>query len=110
MAQYVYINNYSKLGTMAISHFVFYQIAEHATNKIRGAKVKASSSRFNMFRPIQVSIHKGLVTVGVTVSLSKQVNLQYVTEKIQEEIASALSLYTEMVPFRIDVKVANISA
>jgi uncharacterized alkaline shock family protein YloU len=109
MAQYVRINNYSKLGEMNISHHVFYQIAELATNKVRGAKVKTKSSRFDIFKPISVSINKGLVNVSVAVSLSKNANINEVCLAIQEEIASSLSALTEMVPFRIDVKVANLA-
>jgi uncharacterized alkaline shock family protein YloU len=109
MAQYVTINNYSKLGGMNISHQVFYQIAEYATNKVRGAKVSAQTSRFQIFKPISVRINKGLVTVFVTVSLSKNVNIKAVCLAIQEEIGSSLTAFTEMVPFRIDVKVANLT-
>jgi uncharacterized alkaline shock family protein YloU len=110
MAQYVRINNYSKLGEMNISHQVFYQLAEFATNKVRGAKVTKNTSRFQIFKPISVRIQKGLVTVSVTVSIHKSANINAVCLAIQEEIASSLSAFTEMIPFRIDVKVANLSA
>jgi uncharacterized alkaline shock family protein YloU len=109
MAQYVRINNYSKLGGMNLSYQVFYQIAEHATNKVRGAKVSNPTSRFNIFKPISVKINKGLVTVFVTVSLNKSANINAVCLAIQEEIASSLTAFTEMVPFRIDIKVANLA-
>ncbi|MEY3431392.1 MAG: Asp23 family, cell envelope-related function [Bacillota bacterium] len=108
MAQYVRINNYSKLGDLNLSYQVFYQIAEYATNKVRGAKVSSKTSRFNIFKPISVNIKKGLVTVAVTVSLNKNANINALCLAIQEEIASSLSAFTEMVPFRIDVKVANL--
>lgn len=109
MSQYVKINNYSKLGSMNVSYQVFYQIAELATNKIRGAKVSAKQSRFQIFKPISVKIDKGLVRVSVSVSLHKSANINAVCLAIQEEIASSLSAFTEMVPFSINVKVANLN-
>jgi uncharacterized alkaline shock family protein YloU len=108
MAQYVFINNYTKNGDLAISHHVFYQIAEEATNKIQGVEVKSKKSAFQLFKPISIGIKKGLVTVQVSVHVDKTVNINQVCLKIQEEVASALSAYTEMVPFKIDVKVANL--
>jgi uncharacterized alkaline shock family protein YloU len=45
----------------------------------------------------------------VTVSLNKSANINSVCLAIQEEIASSLSAFTEMVPFRIDIKVANLA-
>jgi uncharacterized alkaline shock family protein YloU len=49
------------------------------------------------------------VTVSVTVSLNKSANINAVCLAIQEEIASSLTAFTEMVPFRIDIKVANLA-
>ncbi len=110
MAQYVYIDNYSNLGSMGISNHVFYQIAETATNKVKGASVSHQSKSliFLLQKPIQVEISKGLVNVNVSVNISKTANINQICLAIQEEVATALSTMTELVPFKIDIKVANI--
>jgi len=109
MAQYVYIDNYNNLGTIGISNHVFYQIAETATNKVNGASVNQSKSLiFLLQNPIQITISKGLVNVKVAVNISKNTDINKVCLLIQEEVATALTSLTELVPFRIDIKVANI--
>ncbi len=110
MAQYVYIDNYSNIGDMGISNHVFYQIAETATNKVKGAMVshQNKSLLFLLQNPIQITISKGLVTVKVSVNIAKAANINKICLSIQEEVATALSMMTELVPFRIDIKVANI--
>lgn len=110
MAQYVYLNHYAKTGSLAISNFVFYQIAEQATNKVRGAKVSSGSSKFQVFKPISIKISKGLVSVAVSVTISKASQINAICLAIQEEIASSLTAFTEMVPFQIHVKVVNVTA
>jgi uncharacterized alkaline shock family protein YloU len=109
MAQYVYLNHYHQSGTLAISNMVFVQIAERATNKIAGAKV-VESTRFSIFKPISVVIRKGFVTVDVAVTLDKKSAINAICLAIQEEIASSLTAFTEMIPFRINVKVAKVNA
>ncbi len=109
MADYVYIENYTRNGAMGISHVVFYQIAEAATNVVKGAAVSKSKGRlFNLHRPIVCHIRNGQVNVDIAVSISKATNINEVCLKIQEEVASALSSMTELVPFNINIKVANI--
>jgi uncharacterized alkaline shock family protein YloU len=111
MADFVKINNYSKLGMLGISNFVFYQIAETATNKVKGVAVSPNKTfLFLVSKPISISIKKGLVTVFVSVVISKASNVNKVCLNIQEEIASSLSALTETVPFKIDIKVDNILA
>jgi uncharacterized alkaline shock family protein YloU len=109
MAQYVYIDNYSNLGSMGISNHVFYQIAQTATNNVKGATISANKLlMFFLQKPLSIRISKGLVTVKLEVSLSKEANINDVCLKIQEEVATALSSMTELVPFKINVKVAEI--
>jgi len=109
MAQYVYIDNYNNLGKIGISNHVFYQIAETATIKVKGASVNQSKSLlFLLQNPIQITISKGLVNVKVAVNISKKADINKICLLIQEEVATALTSLTELVPFRIDIKVANI--
>lgn len=110
MAEYVFIQNYSRNGKMGISNNVFDQIAEIATNTVKGASVRKSKSKqhYQLHKPITSSIKNGLVEVKIDVIMKKGVNVRDVSIKIQEEVASALSMMTEIVPFKILVEVSGI--
>ena len=109
MAEYVYIQNYTRNGAMGISHVVFDQIAASATNQVNGATVKENPNDFfRLHKPITCSIRNGLVDVKIQVNISAGVNVNEVCLRIQEEVASALRMMTELVPFKIIVEVANI--
>lgn len=109
MAEYVYIQNYTRKGAMGISHVVFDQIAAVATNLVSGATVKENPNDFfRLHKPITCSIKNGLVDVKIQVNISSGVNVSEVCLRIQEEVASALRMMTELVPFKIIVEVANI--
>ncbi|MDD3036098.1 MAG: Asp23/Gls24 family envelope stress response protein [Bacilli bacterium] len=110
MADYVYIENYSKYGVMGISRRVFETIAQTATNRVKGATVSANKSRlFTLHRPIQAILRSnGLVDIRIDVAIKSGVNVSEVCLKIQEEVANALMAMTEMVPFNINIKVASI--
>ena len=49
MADYSYINNYTKNGSLAISRRVFETIAVIATNKINGAEVSKANKNSKDF-------------------------------------------------------------
>lgn len=110
MADYVYIENYTRNGAMGISHVVFDQIASIATNKVKGATVKQQNTArlFKLHKPITCQIRNGLVKVSIAVTISAGVNVNEVCINIQEEVASALISMTELIPFNINVKVASI--
>lgn len=109
MSQYVYIDNYTRLGSMGIANHVFYQIAETATNKVQGADIIKNTGLVLLFpKPIQIRISKGLVDVTVAVKISKEANVNQVCLQIQEEIATSITSMTEFIPFKVNVKVTNI--
>lgn len=112
MADYSYINNYSKNGSLAISRRVFETIAIKATNKISGASVSKRSKNskdFNLHNPIAVEIDKnGKVNIKVEVSLKKGTDVHKVCMQIQEAIAQNMMLMCEIVPFNIVTKVVSI--
>ncbi|HMM00642.1 MAG: Asp23/Gls24 family envelope stress response protein [Bacilli bacterium] len=111
MAQYVYIQNYTRNGLMGISHVVFDQIAEIATNNVAGAKVREPiKTVFSLHKPIQCSIRNGLVDVKIYVNIDRNVvNVSEVATRIQEEVANALTSMTELIPFKINVEISSIS-
>lgn len=118
MADYVNIENYSKNGKLAISRRVFEKIATDATNNVTGAKVKSREGKnkkgiskvvFDLFKPIKIAFKSnGQVDVNIDITLSKGSNASEVCLKIQEEVSNALLAYTESVPFRINIKVAEV--
>ena len=110
MADYVYIENYSKYGVMGISRRVFETIAETATGRVKGASVSSNKHRlFTLHRPIRAILRSnGLVDIRIDVAIKGGANVDDVCLKIQEEVANALMAMTEMVPFNINIKVANI--
>lgn len=110
MADYVYIENYNNYGAMGISRRVFENIASAATNRVKGASVSHNKGRlFTLHRPIQIILrNNGLVDIRIDVIIKIGVNVDEVCLKIQEEVANALLLMTEMIPFNIGVKVVAI--
>ncbi len=110
MAEYVYIDNYTRNGTIGISHYVFDQIASIATDNVKGAAVANSRKKglFKLMHPISCSIRNGKVDVKIDVTIQKNVNIHDICLNIQKEVASALSSMTELVPFNIDIKVVSI--
>ncbi|MCF0117647.1 MAG: Asp23/Gls24 family envelope stress response protein [Bacilli bacterium] len=117
MADYVYIENYSKNGKMGISHLVFDQIASLATDRVKGASVakiedsknKKSSRAFALHKPVICDIKNGIVNVKIDVTISAQANVNAVCLQIQEEVANTLQAMTELVPFNINIKVTGIT-
>ena len=100
MADYIYINRYDKGGDLAISRKVFARLAEAAVGhtSLKGSvKVK---------QPVKVVFHKdGRVEVSVKVTIKKGVKLTEACSELQAEIAHALEVYTESVPFEVNILV-----
>ena len=100
MADYIYINQYDKGGDLAISRKVFARLAEAAvghTSLKSSVKVK---------QPVKVVFKKdGRVEIGVKVSIKKGVKLTEACSELQKEIAHALEVYTESVPFEVNISV-----
>lgn len=108
MAEYVYIQNYTRNGNMGISHFVFDQIAGIATNQVQGAiLLDPVSATFKLHKSISCSIRNGLVNVKIHVILVKGAPVDEVCLAIQDNVSNALAMMTEMIPFKIDVVVAG---
>ena len=103
MADYIYINSSNRGGELAISRKVFARLAEAAVGhtSLKGSvKVK---------QPVKVVFKKdGRVEVGVHVTIKKGVKLTDACLELQKEIAHALEVYTESVPFEIEVSVDEI--
>ena len=103
MADYININQYDNSGDLGISRKVFARLAEAAVGhtSIKGsAKVK---------QPVKVVFKKdGRVEIGVKITIKKSANLTEACTELQKEIAHALEVYVESIPFEIDISVDEI--
>jgi len=112
MADYVYIDNYSTKGKIAISPAVFNSLVESALENVPGISRSKKKSKKNydfvLSIPVKTKIHHGIVHVSVYVDVIKNANLQEITRRIQDEINNILLLTTEQVPFDVQVKVMNL--
>ena len=112
MADYIYIDNYTKKGKIAIAQSVFDSLAATALSNVPGISLSSAhmkkDQKIRLNRPVQTSIRHGIVHVWVAVDVVKGTNLQAVTRDIQEEIANVFLMATEQVPFDVQVKVISI--
>ena len=112
MADYIYIENYSKKGKIAISQSVFDSLVMNALNNVSGISLSSAHMKKNqkirLNRPVQTTIRHGIVHVCVAVDVVKGTNLQDVTKDIQDEITNTFLIATEQVPFDVQVKVISI--
>ena len=103
MADYIYINQSNRGGELGISRKVFARLAEAAVGhtSLKGSvKVK---------QPVKVVFKKdGRVEIGVRVAIKKGAKLTDVCEELQKEIAHALEVYVESIPFEIEISVDEI--
>jgi uncharacterized alkaline shock family protein YloU len=108
---YAAINNFSKLGEMGISHRAFETIAQIAANNVSGAHVKEkSSSAFSLDKPVKATIRKDgrRVDIHLDVIIKKGANVDDVCRSIHEEVASAIQMCCETIPFEIQTRVVAI--
>lgn len=112
MAEYIYIDDLSNRGKLAISYRIFDSLVNEALSRVNGitksSKMLKRDQRFRLNRPIMTSIHRGIVHVLVSVDVAKGNNLQTIVSNIQEEVNNTLLLATETVPFNVQVKVEKI--
>jgi uncharacterized alkaline shock family protein YloU len=109
-SDYYYLNNYAMNGTMGISRRAFETIATRATNEVEGAEVTKKKSRlFILEHPVKASFRKdGKVDFNIDVTIAKNANVKEVCLKIQEAVASAITMICETVPFGVEIKVVSV--
>ena len=112
MANYVYLDDYSKKGKLGISYRVFDQLVTSSLMNIKGiAKSEKLMKRFQFMRlnkPVQTYIHRDIVYVLIYVDVVKGKNIQDVISEIQKEVYNSLFLITEQVPVNVQVRVESI--
>lgn len=112
MAEYLYIQDYSKKGKLGISRQCFEEIIALSTKKIHGVET-AENKRNNKFifsfhKPVSCEIVNGKVQINVQVKVKQGNNIDKICNDIQEQIADDITSMCELVPFSIKVKVVSI--
>ena len=112
MANYVYLDNYSKKGKLGISYRVFDELVTASLLNVKGITKSQKLIKRNQFirlnRPVQTYIHKDVVHVSIFVDLAKGKDIHEVVSNIQEEVYNSLMMVTEQVPINIQVNVESI--
>jgi uncharacterized alkaline shock family protein YloU len=111
MAEYVYIQDYSKRGKLGISKKCIEEIISISTNKILGVETADSQNKkfaFSFYKPISCEIVNGKVQINVQVKIKQGHNIETICTNIQEQIAEDITSMSELVPFSIKIKVVSI--
>ncbi len=112
MANYVYLDDYSKKGKLGISYRVFDQIVTSTLMNIKGiSKSQKKMKGFQFMRlnkPVQTYILRDIVYILIFVDVAKGKNIQDVITEIQKEVYNSLLLITEQVPVNVQVRVESI--
>lgn len=112
MANFVYLDNYSKKGKLGIHRRVFDQLVTMSLTKVKGIAKSGKLMKKNQFiimnRPVQTYIVKDIVHVWIYIDVVKGTNIQMVVNQIQDEVYNSLLLITEQVPVNVQIKVESI--
>ena len=112
MADYVYLDDYSKKGELGISYRVFDQLVTSALLNVKGITKSQKQIKKNQFirlnRPVQTYIRRDIVHILIYIDVAKGRDIHEVVEDIQREVHNSLLLTTEQVPVNIEVKVESI--
>ena len=113
MRDYVSINNYSGLGEIAMSRGAISAIASIAVKEVKGATMFVRKGTHKKKKGGRADTSLGVLfslpsEAQVDVSLTHGQNVAEVCEKIQESVATSVSLMCDMVPFDVQVRVLSI--
>lgn len=112
MSEYVFIDDMSHRGKLAISYHVFDSLVSDALSHVKGisksAKLLNKNQKFRLNRPVVTTIRRGIVHVSVVVDVAKGTDIQKTIASIQEEVNNTLLASVETIPFDVQVKVEQI--
>ncbi|MBR2505565.1 MAG: hypothetical protein IKB70_01290 [Bacilli bacterium] len=112
MANFIYIEDYSKSGKMAISLRVFEEIIKKALENIPDVSLSDSKMKkkqiIKLHSPVVTTIRRGIVHTWVSVDIKKTIAPVEACTMIQNEITRAFLAVTDQVPFDVQVKVESI--
>lgn len=109
MADYIYIDNLAKKGTIGISHLVFEKIVSEAIKDLpdveESSKRLNKSRKFLLNRPVQVTIKNEVAHIWVALEIKKDVDEKKLLAQLEKNIRTALDEATEQVPYDIEFKI-----
>jgi hypothetical protein len=109
MADYIYIDNLTKKGTMGISTLVFENIVSDAIKSLpdieESSKRLKRNQKFALNRPVRINIRNGVVHIWIAVDIKKDIEEKKILDKLDKEIHAAMDMATEQVPYDIEFKV-----
>lgn len=112
MANYLFIENYTKKGKLGISLDTFNALVEGALERvpdIAQSKDKLKRNQRVYFnKPVQTNIIRGILHIAIYIDAKKGTDLVKIDKAIREEIENTLLVSTEQVPFDIQVKVVSL--
>ena len=124
MRDFISINNHSGLGAIGFSRAAIASIAAIAVKEVQGAspyspkatkkqnakKGKENVNRFSEEGAVKVVFAKeGKAVIKMDVSITRGKPVTEVCSKIQENVAMAVSLMCDVVPFDVRVRVCSIA-
>lgn len=117
LKNYISINNYSGLGTLAISRKAIGYIVERSISSIPGAQITPSRRKkkdkeetFSLTSPVHISFtSEGKILIRLNVSLPSGSKVNEVALNVQKEISTNLLYMCDTVPYEIRVHVDSIS-
>ena len=112
MAEYVFIDDMSHRGKLAISYRVFDKLVSEALLHVKGisksAHLLGRNQKFRLNRPVLTTIRHGIVHVKIAVDIAKGTDIQRTIGLIQDEVNAILLVAVETIPFDVRVKVEQI--
>lgn len=109
MADYIYIDNLSKKGTIAMSSLVFEKIVSDAIKSAPDVEESSArlkrNQRYSLNRPVRTTIKDGVVHIWVAIDIKKDTDEKKTIAFLEKEIHAAMNTATEQVPYDIEIKV-----
>lgn len=112
MAEFIYIDNFSKTGKMAISLRVFEEIIKKALGNLPDISLSQKSTKKKqlifLHKPVETTIKRGIVHTSVSVDIKNNITPHDACSIIQNEITRTFLAFTDQVPFDVQVRVESI--
>lgn len=95
---------------MGISTNALASIATAAVNSFRGVSIKSKKALFSVDKGVKVTLGKdGRAIVSIDVILPSNTQVKSTCLAIQKEVASAISLMCDTVPYDVKIKVVQVA-
>lgn len=105
MAEYLYMENYTRNGKMGISYKVLEHLAYEACNILEDVIKLADGPKDN---PIKCSITKGKAFIKINCKVKEGENAASTASKLQEEVATCILNAIELSDAVINVNICGI--